>query len=445
MDFSNLIYIVLYFTVFFTILLYIVLVYNRQNIIDNWDKYKCNPLVIPFSGFFGKNSSDALNTCLLSNFTTLFSTLFRPFTLLTTLVSSVLTEMIHQVNVIRYILKPIRLFIEQITGMMYKKIESIVHLSYMSYLKMDNLTRRVLANFRLLVYSLEASQFALQSSFNGPIMDIAKFWAPSADYFSKQFCFSEYSRLPLYKDGFRYIKDIKIGDKLLDKNRVLGYCIFKASDKLVNNNGIYVSKYHIEIRDNIYKLCDNYQESNIEFNNIYCLITSNNKIAIYNSNNCIQYFTDYLETSDNYFQFKIRKLLYENLGLDTPKNTAPNLLTPNTPILLNSNKYISIDKLKIGDRLYDNNEVIGIITQTSNEIVYNNYFSPSIINLDMMCDYNTKNKTSSFYSGIMYNIVTRNGFFIVDGMRIVDYNFLAGEKLVDRIRELTLNYLNNKK
>ena len=38
--------------------------FARQTIIDNWGKYKCNPIIIPFAGMFGHDSAQTLSDCM---------------------------------------------------------------------------------------------------------------------------------------------------------------------------------------------------------------------------------------------------------------------------------------------------------------------------------------------------------------------------------------------
>ena len=48
---------------FSCITMVIVLICSRQSVIDNWEDYKCNPLVTPFASFFGKDSTKAMQEC----------------------------------------------------------------------------------------------------------------------------------------------------------------------------------------------------------------------------------------------------------------------------------------------------------------------------------------------------------------------------------------------
>jgi len=442
MELENIFYIVLYFTIFISILLYIVLVYNRRNIIDNWDKYKCNPLVIPFSSFFGKNSSDALNTCLTSNFTNNFNIMFKPFNSMLAIVSGVMTEITKQINSIRTILRPIRSFIENVTGMVYKKIEGLVHLSYMSYLKMDNVTKRVLSNFRLIVYSLEASQFSMQSTFNGPIMDAAKFWAPSADYFAKQFCFSPDTLVSmLYRPPTR-ITDVMIGDTLSNKSTVTGKLFFNNLDNLVDVRGTRVSKYHLILEDGEYHTCESYPSSKIYDSNIVCLITSNSLIPILNYQNKIDYFCDYIELPN--VVYTQRPLIYKHHSIKGRISYDPNLFVWNTVVTtLRGPKFLN--ELRLDDVLdRKSNKVIGIIQQSVDLNIYDGFYTGSVIDLNNSTAMINLSRYMEPYSGLMYNIVTSSGYFIANKIKVADYTECITGDILDNMRHITLNCLNYK-
>ena len=46
--------------------LVIVLRCTKGYIKDNWTKYRCNPLIVPFASFFNENAFDNFGQCLFS-------------------------------------------------------------------------------------------------------------------------------------------------------------------------------------------------------------------------------------------------------------------------------------------------------------------------------------------------------------------------------------------
>lgn len=51
------------FLVFFLLFFSTILTIGVKNINDNWAKYRCNPLVMPFAGLFGYDPVDNFNYC----------------------------------------------------------------------------------------------------------------------------------------------------------------------------------------------------------------------------------------------------------------------------------------------------------------------------------------------------------------------------------------------
>lgn len=68
--------------VFFFMSVYtVVTIYNlRKEIMDNWEDYKCNPLVTPFSELFGRSSVQTRNQCVEYSYMSNSTFLVNPMT-----------------------------------------------------------------------------------------------------------------------------------------------------------------------------------------------------------------------------------------------------------------------------------------------------------------------------------------------------------------------------
>ena len=58
----------------------VVLVFSRQIIIDNWAEYQCNPLITPFAGMFGHDSTTTMEECSKMTFKSQTASLTDPMT-----------------------------------------------------------------------------------------------------------------------------------------------------------------------------------------------------------------------------------------------------------------------------------------------------------------------------------------------------------------------------
>jgi len=56
----------------------IALVFSRQIVMNNWSTYRCNPLIIPFAGYFGHSAEESMNECLHMNMQVNSPSLFGP-------------------------------------------------------------------------------------------------------------------------------------------------------------------------------------------------------------------------------------------------------------------------------------------------------------------------------------------------------------------------------
>lgn len=455
---ESLFYIFLYCLVFVVVLLYIILVYNRKNIINNWDKYKCSPLVMPFASFFDKDPIENLNGCMWNGYKSNFGILIKPFTYMIDTIKLIINKLFEQLNSIRTILKPMRNFVESATAMVYKKIEGIMNLTMFTFLKMNNLMKRTFANFRLMVYALEASQYSIKSTWDGPIGQITRFWAPGVDFFSNFFCFEPDTKVLNNNNLPICISNIKLGDKLYNNEYVIGILNMIGVDNYYNYNGIIVSGNHLVYDSEQKKWTEISLASNSKYinrpdiKNVICLITSNNTIPILDNTGKIHKFADYLETMDDKVMTYQRSLIYDSLNI--PKTDIQlefNLIDSETPIYMKDEKYIPISNLNIGDKLYDNNTIVGIIKQyvnnldvlyidnimyTYSNIIFDNGKWITIKNLHNV--YSTINN-----SGIMYNLITTKGFYQTNKFIVRDYLELHSTKIYDEVRSLTKNILNS--
>ena len=70
--------IILILSVFIIATVIIVGVQYKQYIQDNWIEYRCNPLIMPFSGYFGYDSSETFSNCMMQTFTGFGGNMLQP-------------------------------------------------------------------------------------------------------------------------------------------------------------------------------------------------------------------------------------------------------------------------------------------------------------------------------------------------------------------------------
>ena len=395
-------YLSIYFITFITILLYITLVYNRQNIIDNWPLYRCNPIVIPFASFFGKDPSENLQGCLFTSTEGFFGILIQPFQMIMKIFVKILDDLFNQLNVLRVFLEPVREFIRFSSDMVYQKVEGVMNVVIYSFLKINNIMKRVFANFRLAVYSLEASQMAINSTWNGPIGGLIRTWSPVVDFF----CFAKGTDI----NGIP-IENIEIG------GNILGTLVFKAPKQLYNYKGILVSGNHFVFHNGYWTMVKNTGAKLVPYSGetLHSLITADHLIRFSGI-----LWADYEETDRLY---KVQKRLsLKNLGIQQPNEMIeePNLVLDDTKIIMNNGSMEKISDLEIGDVLFPENAVIGIVKMRAKIHhqeglgIANILFKSSEWVLENPDDTNIS-------EAIHYNLITSKGYFVTEKVIVRDY------------------------
>jgi hypothetical protein len=428
--------IVLYFIIFTGILGFILLYENRQYVIDNWPIYRCNPVIIPFAGFYGKNAGENLNGCLSTNFSKFFKILIKPFEFIIKNIQYLLGDVLSQINIIRTITKPIREFVNMATRMIFEKTQGLMNTIMYSFYKINNIMKRLFANFRLMIYTLEASQMTIKSTWDGPIGGTARFWGKGLDFFIDAFCFSPYTLVSINGIDKCAISEVKLGD-MIQNSIVYGIMKTRAPKKIYNYNGVIVSGNHYVKEDTKWlKVKDSKSSkmintpSNIEY--LYSLWTDNHRIMIDNIE-----FADYEET-DLTFHLQKRLILNSLQSNEQVIYEEPNLIMGDMPILLSNLTWKCLQDIEIGDKLYPtNNEVIGKVCQnvsahikhgmTTNNIIYNKKWK--------LLE-NEEGENSQTHN-ILYNLIVCHGFFITPQYIVRDYMEQHDTLIYDCVAEMS--------
>jgi hypothetical protein len=305
-----------------------------------------------------------------------------------------------------------------------------------SFYKINNIMKRLFANFRLMIYTLEASQMTIKSTWDGPIGKTARFWGKGLDFFLNAFCFAPDTLVFINNTNYCKISDVKLGDKI---NNSVVYGIMKtiAPNTIYNYKGVIVSGNHyvkednkwLKVKDSSYsKIIDT--PPNIQF--LYSLWTDNHRIMINNIE-----FADYEETD---LTFNLQKELILNY-FECNENVMyeePNLLMDNMLILTSDLTWKPINNIQIGDKLFpSNNQVMGRVCQkvtahikdgmTTNNIIYNKKWKLL----------ETEPGNSYVKTDIFYNLIVSHGYFITPKYIIRDYMELHDTTIYDCVAEMS--------
>jgi hypothetical protein len=143
---------------FFVIITFMVTIVGfREQISTNWEKYRCNPLFIPFAEFFGHNSTDSLSKCMFSSYKSSVASTMPPFLDLLGDISSSLTASGDMMTEMDSVLGGVQnMFTTGFTKILSQIGNTASVVQYL-IVKMEVLLQRLSATLVVVMYTLNAS------------------------------------------------------------------------------------------------------------------------------------------------------------------------------------------------------------------------------------------------------------------------------------------------
>ena len=288
-DLIKLILIIVVFSVLFGS---IAITIKLNNIKQNWSKYRCNPLVMPFAGSLGYNTSDNFTYCVGNIQSNSMGHFLEPVQYILGKGTDLVGEVSGSMNFIRVFIATIRKASKAMFGDTYGMILNVIIQFQKLVIKLKDTIGKLVGTMTSIMYLLEGTYYTGGSIENGPI-------GKTIDVLTAGQCFSKNTKIKLNDGKIKNMKDVYLGDILENGSEVIGLlklkggpsnCYYKIwSDKL--QQYIYVTgTHHIHKHDNSDKnILDNYVEvkdfsksdkTGAYDNILYCLITNNHQIPV---------------------------------------------------------------------------------------------------------------------------------------------------------------------
>tara|TARA_B000000557_G_scaffold247334_1_gene231097 strand:+ start:184 stop:978 length:795 start_codon:yes stop_codon:yes gene_type:complete len=251
----------------------------REEIKENWDEHKCNPMIMPFASWFGKDAVETFTICIAMTQRTLLKHFLGPIEHTLSLAGNLGGNMIKDMNNMRGLLKNSTLNISSITNNLFGEMFNMRSATMGLLGQAKLIISKVIGTFVVLIYIMKTMVSTGQSTVYGPI--------------GQYFCFKQDTLIKLKNKQLIKMKDIKLGSKLNNDIEVVGILRLKNHNnepfyKIYSedlNNYIYVTGGHLIYNDETKKFIKvKYHSKSIKTDiidsELSCLITSNNKIPI---------------------------------------------------------------------------------------------------------------------------------------------------------------------
>ncbi len=319
--------ILMYTLIVFIITLLTITIALRHVIKNDWDKYRCNPAIIPLAGLFGYDPTKTFTECIGKTAKESSNEVITPYGDLFSIVQSTAANMGESLGDMRQVMSKIKDGFTDNINTIFRKFGNIgATAQYMMY-KIQAIFQKILALYVTLLYFAWSMLKGLEAIVRDPVvvktqktMDkamkiiskppkfgkmgkaIAKGAKKTGKKISKAFCFDGNTKIIMNDNTQKMIKDIVIGDKLFGNQDVLGVMKFSGEgSQLVNNNGIISTEYHHTLCNGKFiRACQ--VPTCVQLNNycefLYDIETSNHRIVCANQYNEPVVYTDFSEIDD---------------------------------------------------------------------------------------------------------------------------------------------------
>jgi hypothetical protein len=360
------------FVLVFTIILSIILIFGVSKIFDvrkiksNWANERCSPMIMPFAGVFGYNTKENFEFCMGKVFNThampFFGSIGGMFSHFTGLLTMIFDSISSLRNIIASLGGGINVvfqeFTERISMFFFKLRLSAIHI-------------------KTLIGRMYAIMFSVMYMGLSAITGVTTFTNTFLFSFLNIFCFPGNTLINIKDKGLIPIKDIQIGDIILQSNsRVTAtFRFYSKGQPMVKLGNITVSTNHYVINNNVpIKAGDHPDAIHIgtweSDEPLYCLNTSDNHILVDGID-----FLDYDETSEgdkdtmNFIENCINDTIIKKdykLKEYKFKEYCP-AIGENTNIRTINGIKLAKD-IQMGDKLVTGSEVVGLIKREVNEV-----------------------------------------------------------------------------
>ena len=425
-SFSHIFVIIIIIIIFSALALLVLMSIGKKYIVRNWVKYRCNPIIIPFAGVFGKDSEQVMQICSGMIADSQAKSQLLPVKSQLSGTLGILGNFGNMFQTLRKRSGTFQALLMGTFGMLYSKIQSVGEIIHLIFIRLSEVLKKHFGIFLVIYKVLLTTYHTFNSVLRGPIGQLGEFLL----------CFDENTEIDIPNGLTKKIKYIQLGDRLLNNSKVIGTLEFSAENvDMYSYNNIIVSGTHL-VNENNSWIRVNQSKSSQKLRNytnktIHCLITSNNLITI---NNII--FRDYIELNNNYTNNKMKQYILEHLNdeiYDKPINIGENYVSgfhKHTKIEMDNGSYKTMDTIKIGDNTI-NGKILGIILLKNTSEIYTdgtNYFSENnIYKINNSSKWELVSNSSLFrhygnYCNTLYHLKTETGIITLEnGLEFTDF------------------------
>lgn len=333
-------------------------------VINNWPKYRCNPVIMPFAGMFGYDASENFNFCMKNIFSMNAGAVLAPVYGVMSNFTDIIGTISNVANSFRYLIANLLHGMERLMSSFRDRFQFILFSIRMSFFKIMNLMGRLYTTFYAVIFM---GMSALQAAQNVANNDMVKFLL--------EFCFDPETPIELASGKVVPIAQVSIGDKLAAINGVSPIVTSKfkfngISTPMVKLNNTIVSSKHFVYYEKLasWIMAGDHPDAEFAMSLPYlvCLNTSTHTVRI---NNTI--FADYDESESPEVIKATQKLAEQCLNSGVSGRVTSDYalgLDGLTQIKMCDGSYKQLNKISIGDAISQGGSVLGLVQEEAMNI-----------------------------------------------------------------------------
>ena len=168
MDFYDIILSILIIIFFITSIVFNKTITKMNNIQYNLVKYKCNPLFMPFSSFFGIDTKKNFTDCIQQIHTSTMPKFLDPIHYNLHASSVISDNLTKNINSSRFNISDIKDNITSITSIITNSILNVVSEFEILLTRINDLLKKIVAVFTTQLHLVESASMTTKSMWNGP-------------------------------------------------------------------------------------------------------------------------------------------------------------------------------------------------------------------------------------------------------------------------------------
>ena len=344
---------------------------NYNQIIQNWEHYRCMPSVAPFARFYGHDLKENMNYCISQSVKEhapgVIDPIYQGISAIAGVVDGVYSKVEAIEGGVTGLLSGFQAFITNFVNS-FRLIGVRVR---MAFLRIKDIFSRIYGLFIAFSYAaISAITFGENLVCNPLVVFLGAITGVDVC------CFAPETQIQMADGSVKAIRDVKIGDRLLgclDCEVTTTYLFDGANTKMVRLHGVHMSANHyVSWGDRMIQAGMHPASVPAEqLPRLWCLATTNNRLPVVTPTGVLLMCADYEESSDPAVISEAQRIaeMTLNNGLGTGP-TVPDYslgLDPTFTTLLRNGSWVQLAAVKVGDVLANGAVIKGVIREVCDQ------------------------------------------------------------------------------